>query len=62
MIVNFYKRNSNIINDYKLLISKNIDPIPQKGTFIKYSGQIYMINGVYLNIDKGEYDIYIIQI
>lgn len=62
MIVNFYKRNSKIANDYELLISKNIGSIPQKGTFIKYSGQIYMINGVYLNMDKGEYDIYVIQL
>lgn len=38
MIANFYKKNGIEARNYKLIASKNIDCIPQKGTFIMFSG------------------------
>lgn len=40
MIANFYKKNGTETRNYRLITSKNIDCIPQKGTFIMFLGAI----------------------
>lgn len=40
MIANFYKKNGIEARNYKLIASKNIDCIPQKGNLIVFSGAI----------------------
>lgn len=58
MIVNFYKMYNAVFGS-KLLVSKNISQIPQKGTRIKFSGQLFIIDSICFDIDRCEYDAYI---
>lgn len=58
MIAKFYKKNGIEARNYKLIASKNIDCIPQKGTFIEFSGQTFVADKVVFNIDKSEYAVY----
>lgn len=62
MIANFYKKNGIEARNYKLIASKNIDCIPQKGTLIKFSGQMFSVDKVYFDVDKCEYNLYIIRV
>ena len=61
MIVNFYKMRfrDTMRGGAELLISKNVDCVPQRMTRIMFSGQLFIVNSVYFNLDKCEYDIYI---
>ena len=61
MIANFYKKNGVEARNYKLIVSENIDYIPQKGTFIMFSGQLFTVDRIYFDIDKCEYNLYIIR-
>lgn len=63
MIANFYKKNGIEAHNYKKLIaSKNIDCIPQKGNLIVFSGQLFVIDKICFNLDKCEYNIYIVRV
>lgn len=55
MIVNFYQVIPNNRKFTKLIAFRNIECIPQKGTFIEFSGQTFMVDKVIFNIDKSEY-------
>ena len=59
MIANFYKKNGTETRNYRLITSKNIDCIPQKGTFIMFSGQLFTVYRIYFDVDKCEYNLYI---
>ena len=61
MIANFYKKNGIEARNYKLIASKNIDCIPQKGTSIMFSGQLFTVDRIYFDVDKCEYNLYIIR-
>lgn len=63
MIANFYKKNGiEARNYYKLIASKNIDCIPQKGNLIVFSGQLFVIDKICFDIDKCEYNLYIVRV
>lgn len=59
MIVNFYKKKNLGIRSYKLVASKNVEYIPQKGTLITLFGQLSIVERVYFDMDKWEYNLYI---
>ena len=61
MIAKFYKTPGNNIKNATLLTTKNIDYIPQKGTFITFSGQLFTVDRIYFDVDKCEYSLYIIR-
>lgn len=61
MIVNFYRKTGTGLNDNKLVASKNISCIPQKGICVKFSGQCFYVDRVEFNIDLCEYNIYMIR-
>lgn len=61
MIANFYKKNGIGARNYELIAFKSIDCIPQKGTFIMFSGQLFTVDRICFNVDKCEYDLYIIR-
>lgn len=61
MIANFYKKNGIKACNYKLIASKNIDCIPQKGTFIMFYGRLFAVDRIYFDVDKCEYNLYIIR-
>lgn len=61
MIVNFYKTHDESLKSATLLVSKNINYIPQKGTFITFSGQLFAISKICFNVDNCEYNIYIVR-
>lgn len=62
MIANFYKKNGIEVRNYKLIASKNIDCIPQKGNFIVFSGQLFMVDRIYFDLDNCEYNIYMARL
>ena len=63
MIANFYKKNGIEAHNYKKLIaSKNIDCIPHKGNLVVFSGQLFVIDRICFDIDKCEYNIYIVRV
>ena len=62
MIANFYKKNGIEARNYKLIASKNIDCIPQKGNLIAFSGQLFVIDKICFDIDKCEYNLYIVRV
>lgn len=61
MIANFYKKNGIETRNWRLITSKNIDCLPQKGTFIMFCGQLFIVDRIYLDLDKCEYNFYIIR-
>lgn len=58
MIVNFYYAIPNNRKFTKLIVFRNIECVPQKGTFIKFSGQAFIVDKVVFNIDNSEYAVY----
>lgn len=62
MIVNFYKAKYGSYRNCELLISKNVEHVPNNSMFIDYKGQHFKIDRVYFNVDKCEYDIYISRV
>ncbi len=58
MIVNFYHVIPNNRKFTRLIASRNIECIPQKGTFINFSGQTFVTDKVVLSINKSEYAVY----
>lgn len=63
MIVNFYKmRYSSSIKGAELLISKNINCVPQRATRITFSGQLFAVYIVRFDLDKCEYNLYLIRV
>lgn len=62
MIANFYKKNGIGARNYELIASKNIDCIPQKGTSIMFSGQLFTVDRICFDVDKCEYNLYIIRV
>lgn len=61
MIVNFYKKSGIEARNYKLIASRNIDCVPQKGTYIEFSGQLFIVDRIYFNVYTCEYNLYIIR-
>lgn len=61
MIANFYKKNGIEARNCKLIASKNIDCIPQKGNLVMFSGQLFTVDRIYFDVDKCEYNLYIIR-
>ena len=61
MIVNFYRKTGVGPHDNKLVASKNINCIPQKGIHVKFSGQCFYVDRIEFNIDLCEYNIYMIR-
>ena len=61
MIANFYKKNGIGARNCKLIFTKNIDYIPQKGTSVIFSGQLFTVDRIYFDVDKCEYNLYIIR-
>lgn len=62
MITDFYKKSKTEIHGYELIASKNIDCIPQKGNFIVFSGQLFIIDRICFDVDKCKYNLYVIRI
>lgn len=62
MITNFYKTPGNNIKKATLLTTKNIDCIPSKGTFVWFSGQKFIVDEVYFNVDLCEYSLYLYRV
>ena len=62
MIANFYKKNGTETRNYRLITSKNIDCIPQKGNLVMFSGQLFTVDKACFNIDNCEYSIYITRV
>ena len=59
MIVNFYQ--AIIFNNRKftkLVAFRTIECVPQRGTFIEFSGQTFVVDKVVFNIGKCEYAVY----
>lgn len=61
MIANFYKKNGTETRNYRLITSKNIDCIPQKELLLCSSGQLFIVDRICLDLDKCEYNLYIIR-
>lgn len=61
MIANFYKMKYGNYRNCELLVSRNIEHIPNDSMFVEYSGQHFKIDRVYFNVDKCEYDIYMVR-
>lgn len=62
MIVNFYKTSGYNSRNDTLIASKNIECVPFKGTYIKFSGQFFVVEKVWFDIDKCVYNVYIVRV
>lgn len=62
MIVNFYKTTRGNHHNSTLLEQKNIDVIPQIGTIIQYSGQYFIVERIYFELDNCKYDVYVVRL
>lgn len=59
MIVEIYKKvNTGKQLKYVLLTIKNIECVPQKDTFIQFSGQLFIVERVCFDADSYKYYIY----
>lgn len=59
MIVEIYKKvNTGKQRKYVLLTTKNIECVPQKDTFIQFSGQFFAVERVCFDADSCKYYIY----
>lgn len=57
MLVKFYKIKHNDHRNRHLLATRNLNYVPHKGTYVKLSGQLFLIEDVLLNLDACEYEI-----
>lgn len=62
MITKFYKVTKGSYKNPVLLASKNISCIPAKGTYIEFSGQVFIVENIVFNIDTLEYRIALTRI
>lgn len=62
MIVNFYKEPLGRMLSGECLISKNIESIPGKDTFIIIGTKTYRVSRIYFDVDTCEYSIYLIEV
>lgn len=62
MIVNFYKEPLGRMLSGEHLISKNIESIPGKDTFIIIGAKTYRVSRIYFDVDICEYSIYLIEV
>lgn len=62
MTANFYKMQYGNYNNSILLASKNIDCVPQKGNFIMFSGQLFIVDRIYFDLDNCKYNIYMARL
>lgn len=59
MIIKIYKKvNTGKQHKHVLFATKNVECVPQKGTFIEFSGQFFIVESVCFNADSCEYYIY----
>ena len=59
MIAEIYKKvNTGKQCKYALLTIKNIGCMPQKGTFIQFSGQLFIVERMCFDADSCKYYIY----
>lgn len=59
MIVEIYKKvNAGKQRKYVLFATKNIECVPQKDTFIQFSGQLFIVERVCFDADACKYYIY----
>lgn len=59
MIVEIYKKiNTGKQRKYVLITTKNIECVPQKDTFIQFSGQFFIVERVYFDAYTCKYCIY----
>lgn len=59
MIAEIYKKiNVGKQHKYELLTTKNIECVPQKDTFIVFSGQFFIIERICFDADSCKYYIY----
>lgn len=59
MIVEIYKKvNTGKQRKYTLLTTKNIECVPQKDTFIQFSGQFFVVERVCFDANSCKYYIY----
>ena len=58
MKVNFYKTQGINIKNAKLVTKAILDYIPQKGLYIKFFEQEFVVNRVYYDITKDECNVY----
>lgn len=64
MVVNFYKKE--YLEDYSkvkidLLASRNIEHIPALNTIVIANGQFLRVDIIRFNLEKCEYDIYMVK-
>lgn len=62
MIVNFYKVKQDDYRHAELLVSKNIEHLPDSNMYVAYKGQCFKIVRIYFNIDDCEYHVYLIRL
>lgn len=63
MIVNFYKKPVRGFNtNVTLVSSKNIDIIPQKGTFVEYHGQHFQVERIHFDLANCVYNVYMVRV
>lgn len=59
MIVEIYKKvNTGKQRRYVLLTTKNIKCVPQKDTFIQFSGQLFVVERVCFDANNCKYYVY----
>jgi hypothetical protein len=46
----------------ELLVTRNIDYVPNDSMFVEYSGQHFKVDRVFFNADTCEYDVYIARV
>lgn len=62
MIANFYKVQYGNYCYSVLLVTRNIEHIPSVKTVVIYDGQKFCVNRLEFNLDKCEYNIYIVRV
>lgn len=62
MIANFYKTARGDYRNSVLLVTKNIEYIPSAKTIVTYCGQKFCVDKLEFNLDKCEYNIYMVRL
>lgn len=60
MIARFYKKAG--YGDFKLIKSVNIDHIPELKTFVHYSGQTFIVDRIYFDLNSCSYNVYLARV